>query len=101
MHPTLQAILSEVQQGEALLVDVREREEWEKGHLAGAHHLPLTTLEQGCCSGIPSCKKLYLYCRRANRVKQAMVILRRSHPSTELIPFGFEDLWAAGFPLSD
>jgi len=100
MHPFLQAIQEEVERGEALLVDVREQEEWEKGHLAGALFLPLSQLEKGELVRVASDKTLYLYCRRANRVKRALSILKRTHPNLKLIPWGFEDLWAAGFLIN-
>ncbi len=101
MHATLQHIRNAVEQGSGRLVDVREEDEWHRGHLAGAFHAPLSQLEAGHLDALPSEGVLYLYCRRANRVKRALPLLAQRKQDVELIPFGFEDLWAAGFPVAD
>ncbi len=98
MHTDLRKVYDEVKSGVAILVDVREEEEWAKAHLEGAVHLPLSKIECGDPCGLPCDRQVYLYCRRGNRVKKASALLIGSitaHP----LPWSFEDLWAAGFPV--
>lgn len=65
---------------DAVFIDVREREEWDAGHMEGALHLPLSALKKnpalfqapgktGCC---------VLYCQGGVRSKQAAEILLQS-----------------------
>jgi len=48
------------------LVDVREQDEWEAGHIAGAHHIPLGELGQRL-GELPRGRELILVCRSGNR----------------------------------
>lgn len=65
--------------GSALLIDVREREEWDEGHIPGARHLPLSALHAN-----PDCFAPYaenrtvLYCQRGGRSRKAVGILLRA-----------------------
>ena len=43
---TPQAAAQLIESGEALVVDVREHNEWIAGHIAGAQHAPLSRLRQ-------------------------------------------------------
>jgi rhodanese-related sulfurtransferase len=99
MHLTLVAIREQIEAGDGVFVDIRESSEWEKGHLKGACHLPLSKIEAKEFSALPKNKTLFLYCRQANRVKKALPILAETCPKLELIQWGFDDLWAAGFPV--
>lgn len=55
----------------AVLVDVRELEEWHQGHIEGALHAPLSQMLQGNTDNLPKDKALYLYCVAGIRSKQA------------------------------
>ena len=54
----------------ALLVDVREREEWQTGHVAGATHIPLGTLPEAA-SSLPKDREMLVICRTGNRSAKA------------------------------
>jgi rhodanese-related sulfurtransferase len=56
-----------IKAGEAVVVDVRERNEYESEHIAGAHLLPLSTFDPAQLPAVPEGKKLLLHCRSANR----------------------------------
>ncbi|MEO3946583.1 rhodanese-like domain-containing protein [Gorillibacterium sp. CAU 1737] len=48
------------------LVDVREQDEWEDGHIAGAVHIPLGQLGHRI-QELPRDRELILVCRSGNR----------------------------------
>ena len=58
----------------ALLVDVREPEEYAAGHIPGAVNAPLSTLAG---ADLPREKALFLYCLRGSRSLRAAGLLRR------------------------
>lgn len=54
--------------GEALLLDVRELDEWDAGHAPGAIHVPLGALDPAV---LPTVGLLVAVCRSGNRSGQA------------------------------
>ena len=52
----------------AVLLDVREADEFRSGHIPGAVNVPLSAIEQAT---LPKDKPLYVYCLRGTRSKQA------------------------------
>lgn len=90
---------------DAFFIDVREREEWEGGHIAGAHHLPLSDLQnnpslfehlQG-----PSC--CILYCQKGGRSRMAAELLRAAGFSGIYSLSGGYETWCLhhGLPETD
>ncbi len=61
---------------EALLIDVREIDEWKAGHIEGAQHIPLSTLMQGYSPDLPTDSDIILYCQIGQRSQQAAQILK-------------------------
>ena len=59
---------------DALLVDVREAEEYDAGHIPGAVNAPLSTLEG---ADLPKDRSLFLYCLRGSRSARAAALLKR------------------------
>lgn len=57
------------------LVDVREQEEWDAGHIPGAVHFPLSALMQGKTPELPEDRPVVLYCHKGMRSLQALEIL--------------------------
>ncbi|HEX5313630.1 MAG TPA: HesA/MoeB/ThiF family protein [Gammaproteobacteria bacterium] len=60
---------------DALFVDVREREEWDAGHLSGALHLPLSRLAQADRIELPPSRAYVVYCAHGLRSQTAARIL--------------------------
>ena len=58
----------------AVLVDVREDDEFRSGHIPGAINQPLSTISR---IEIPRDKTLFVYCLRGSRSKRAVGILKR------------------------
>ncbi|MCE7887399.1 MAG: molybdenum cofactor biosynthesis protein MoeB [Alphaproteobacteria bacterium PRO2] len=67
----------QVQQNKtALIIDVREREEWDAGHIESAQHVPLSALAQGDIPELPPDCDIILHCQKGKRGLQAAQILR-------------------------
>ncbi len=73
MNP--QKILEEVQNGEAVILDVRTDGEWKEGHIDGALHFDLARIMQGEKPDIDTSKHIYTYCRSGGRATTALPIL--------------------------
>lgn len=63
--------------GDPLFIDVREREEWEQGHIEGALHWPLSALMQdaGAFTRTDPDRPAILYCRVGIRSRRAAALL--------------------------
>ena len=59
---------------DAVLLDVREVDEFRSGHIPGAVNIPLSAVNQVT---LPKEKPLYVYCLRGTRSKQAVSCLKR------------------------
>jgi sulfur-carrier protein adenylyltransferase/sulfurtransferase len=67
-----------------VLVDVRERDEWEEGHIPGANHVPRSYLEQRIEALVPDRKAtVVLYC--AGGVRSALA-------ASDLVDMGYENV---------
>ncbi len=60
-----------------LLLDVRDRKEWDEGHIEGAIHIPLTELRQRL-DEIPPQSEVIVYCRMGQRGWAAARILEQN-----------------------
>jgi rhodanese-related sulfurtransferase len=58
----------------AILVDVREAEEYASGYIPGAVNVPLSRIQS---TTLPTDKPLFLYCLRGARSSKAEKILRK------------------------
>ncbi len=85
---------------EVLLLDVREDDEWEEGHVAGSLHVPYHELREGPPE-LPDGKPLAVACSAGNRSALAASLLRR-HGVDRVIHVaegGVEQLPDAGIEL--
>jgi len=104
---TLDVVKASVAKKEALIVDVREKSEWDDGHLDGALFLPLSWLREGAkdekfaarlAEKLPPKTVLYTHCRSGKRTLTAAAILKKYGYYVRPLKQGFDDLRAAGFP---
>ena len=58
----------------AILLDVREIDEFRSGHIPGAVNVPLSKIST---VSIPKDKQLFVYCLRGTRSRQAVSALKR------------------------
>ncbi|WP_077326932.1 rhodanese-like domain-containing protein [Virgibacillus siamensis] len=66
----------------AQLIDVREPQEFKKGHILGARNIPLTQMRQRLVE-LRKDKPVYLYCQSGSRSARAAQLLHKK---------GYEDL---------
>ena len=90
----------ELAQNTAILLDVREEDEWDDGHLKDATFLPLSSLKSHEPPGdLPKDKTIYIYCRMGPRAQRAAEILKETYPNVIPLLVGFNDLMYADFPV--
>lgn len=87
----------------AVLLDVRENDEWNAGHLKDAVHFPLSQIKQGVTA--EQLNKIagketviYLHCKAGARALDAATRLENTKRDLRPLPKGYEDLLNAGFP---
>jgi rhodanese-related sulfurtransferase len=100
---SLDAVKQAVAQQKAVIIDVREPDEWQEGHLAGAGLLPLSALERGVSAQelatiLPKEKIIYCYCLAGGRCAEAAAILKPLGYDVRAIKPGYPQLVKAGFP---
>ncbi|KUF35460.1 FAD-dependent oxidoreductase [Lysinibacillus sp. F5] len=62
---------------QAFFLDVREKNEFESGHLIGAHHIPLSELRERM-NEIPKDQPVYVHCRSGQRSYNAVMTLQNN-----------------------
>ena len=101
-----QEVLRELQSGKARLIDIRERNEWEKNHFKCAVHIPLSDLAKGIGVGSlkeikESNKKIYIHCRSGNRARKAQQVLAKyGCKEIHIIPINMLKMIEKGFVLT-
>jgi rhodanese-related sulfurtransferase len=100
---SLDVVKQAVQEQKAVIIDVREPEEWQEGHLAGAGLLPLSALERGVppqelAKILPKDKIIYCYCLAGGRCAEAAAMLKPLGYDVRAIKPGYPQLVKAGFP---
>jgi sulfur-carrier protein adenylyltransferase/sulfurtransferase len=87
--------------GDVLLVDVREQDEWDEGHIPGAIHIPRGNLESRIERAAPDrSQALVLYCAAGNRSAFAARTLEElGYTDVASLAAGFTDWKRNGFPV--
>jgi molybdopterin/thiamine biosynthesis adenylyltransferase/rhodanese-related sulfurtransferase len=85
----------------AALIDVRERDEWDEGHLPGAVHVPRGHLESRIERAAPDKERMViLYCSSGNRSAFAAKTLEElGYDHAVSLAGGFTDWKRNGFPV--
>jgi phage shock protein E len=99
---SLDAVKDNVKAGKAVIVDVREQNEWEAGHLKSAVLIPQSKLKQESqlaelLKGLPKDKIIYTHCRAGGRALACGDILKKQGYDVRPLKAGFDDLVKAGF----
>ncbi|MBY0514408.1 MAG: rhodanese-like domain-containing protein [Gemmataceae bacterium] len=86
----------------AVLVDVREADEWDAGHLKDARHLALSDLKAGVPAEklkekLPPGSVVYLHCASGGRCKVAGDYLKKEGYDVRPLKDGYDNLVKAGF----
>lgn len=100
---TLDAVKKALADGKAVLLDVREKVEWDDGHIQGAKFLPLSTLAKGAkredvARMLPKGKVVYVHCASGRRVLKAAPELKKMGYDARPLKQGYDALIKAGFP---
>ena len=77
------AVTAEVLDHKALLVDVRENDEWDRGHAREAIHLSLNRILNGELPTKDPAKKIYMYCALGGRSSMAASFLQKQGLNVE------------------
>ena len=85
---------------ENYLLDVREDDEWQAGHIDGSQHIPLGELGDRL-SELPSGRRIVAVCRSGSRSGAAMRGLKNLGFDAENLDGGVTAWLKAGLPLVD
>jgi phage shock protein E len=105
----LDKIKQQVAEKKAVLVDVREQEEWDKGHVEGAVLVPLGDLGKKSKDPdfvkelekkIPKNQVVYCHCAKGKRAILAGDVLKRLGYDVRPLKPGYQELIDAGFPAA-
>lgn len=99
---SLQTVKQNISAGKAVLLDVRELDEWNDGHLAAAGLLPLSRIERGVTAEqlakiAPGEKIIYLHCAFGSRCLSAADLLKKTGRDVRPLKQGYDELRQSGF----
>lgn len=84
--------------GDAVVVDVREPEEYASGHVPGARPVPLAGVP-ALAGELPTDQPVYVVCQSGGRSAQAAAFLARQGVDAVNVDGGTGDWAAAGYPV--
>ena len=90
-----------IDSGEPLVLDVREQDEWDEGHVPGAIHIPRGNLESRIERAAPDrARSIVVYCAAGNRSAFAAKTLEElGYEDVVSLSGGFTDWKRNGFPV--
>jgi phage shock protein E len=100
--PPLAAFNCPLTAKKAVLLDVREKDEWDDGHLKDAMPAPISALKTAdgakrCLEKLPKGKIVYTHCAVGGRALAAAKVLRQHGIDVRPLKAGYDDLVEAGF----
>jgi phage shock protein E len=108
---SLEKAKMQVDDKKAVLVDVREQTEWDKGHVDGAVFVPLGNLAKKSKDPafiaelekkVPKDKTVYCHCAKGKRALLAAEVFEKlGYQDVRPLGPGYEELLKAGFPKSE
>jgi len=104
LEPTKDSISTvkvNVKTGKAVLVDVREKAEWDDGHVAGAIHLPKSQLDDKAkfadlVKKLDKSKIIYTHCKAGRRALACGELLKKEGFDVRPLKDGYQDLIDGG-----
>ncbi len=82
----------------AVVLDVREDDEWVHGHIEGATHIPMGDVPARL-DEVPEADALYVICRSSGRSARVAAWLNHNGYDAILVAGGMGDWEAAGLPM--
>ncbi|MCI0361273.1 MAG: rhodanese-like domain-containing protein [Planctomycetaceae bacterium] len=103
---SLDTVKENVKAGKAVIVDVREQEEWDAGHLKGAVLMPQSKLKVEAeaaelAKKLDKSKVIYTHCRAGRRALACGEILKKQGFDVRPLKAGFDELVKAGFEKAE
>jgi len=107
---SLELIQKRLTNEEAILIDVREQDEWDEGHLESALLMPLSKLEERkgkdgfaaeIAGPLSKDKIIYCHCAAGVRVIPASAILHKLGYDIRPLKAGYDALLKAGFQKAE
>lgn len=100
---TVKKLLAE---NKAVLVDVREQDEWDLGHLQGARHLPTSQIIRGVSTDeldriVGRDTVIYLHCKAGKRAAECAKRLKMTGRDVRPLKTGYFGLLDAGFTKAE
>lgn len=96
----LEYIRQELLSNRVMIIDVREKNEWDSGHLKHAIHFPFSQIIRW---EIPSCFPteipVYLHCARGRRSAIAAEILKKDFSNVTALNIDFTEFHKHDFPM--
>ena len=87
------------QRSDVVILDVREQDEWDAGHIPGALFIPMSEI-QGRLSEVPKDKTVIVQCRSGNRSSQVTDYLQQQgFTNVRNMAGGINQWQAAGLPV--
>ncbi|SDC77630.1 rhodanese-like domain-containing protein [Actinokineospora iranica] len=83
---------------DAVLLDVREQDEWDAGHAPGAVHIPMSELA-GRLADVPDGGEIYVICRVGGRSARVTQYLNGNGWEAKNVDGGMQSWAALGRPL--
>jgi phage shock protein E len=104
LEPTKDSIATvkeNVKSGKAVIVDVREKSEWDDGHVAGAIHLPKSQLDDKAkladlVKKLDKNKIIYTHCKAGRRALACGELLKKEGFDVRPLKGGYQDLIDGG-----
>ena len=84
---------------DAVLIDVREQDEWVAGHAPAARHLPMSVLADRLAE-VPDADPLYVICRSGTRSARVVAFLNQQGHSSVNVAGGMQAWAAQGLPMA-
>ncbi len=99
---SLKVVKQRIADDKAVLVDVRELNEWNAGHIEGAIFAPLSKLADSkeapeVKKTLPKDKILYFHCKSGGRCRIAADLLKKEGLDIRPLKPGYKELIEAGF----
>ncbi|WP_425614360.1 rhodanese-like domain-containing protein [Anatilimnocola sp. NA78] len=98
---TVQDVKSNVEAGKAVIVDVREKVEWDDGHVKGAIHLPKSQLDDKAkladlVKKLDKSKIIYTHCKAGGRALACGELLKKEGYDVRPLKPGYQQLIEGG-----
>ena len=99
-------VKARVESKKAILLDVREDDEWQDGHLKHAKLFPFSIVRKGELTpkmkeALTKDKPIYLHCAAGGRVLSVAKLLRDKGYDIRPLKSGYDDLLKKGFEKAD